>query len=133
LTCCWHMGAAAKSNQILGSNGLETAYLSSAAFDVGRLSLFDRCILKPAPYAWSLIFWCFLEGELAAAPPFFLRVRQPPLCISRLPLCKSVCDCWRSGAWLDEAADGCWSSLAAPSWLSYGGCHSLAALCIWRD
>ena len=66
------MGGAAGSDYILKSNGLETAYLSSVAFNVGRQSLFDRHVLKLVPSTWWLVFWRFFEG--AAASSFFLHM-----------------------------------------------------------
>jgi hypothetical protein len=89
-------------------NGLETAYLSSAAFVVGRRSLFDRRMLKPAPSTWPLTFWRLLEGGSAAAPSFFLHLEcsSPLPCVSALAPLGAGGDCWCSSAELCEGDCG---------------------------
>jgi hypothetical protein len=87
---------------------------ASAAFVVGRRSRFDRRVLEPALSTWWSTFRRLLEGGSAAAPPFSLRLRRPPPCVSRLAAPgKAGGDLWRSLAALSEAGGGRWSSSAA--------------------
>src|SRR5580658_10457540 len=89
------------------------AYLSSAAFVVGRRSRFDRRVLRPAPSTWRSTFRRLLEGASATASTFALRPRRPTPCISGLALREAGGDRWRLWTGLGEAGCGCASSLAA--------------------
>lgn len=119
-------------------NGSAAAYLSSAAFVVGRRSLFDRRMLRFAPSTWELTFWRLLEGELAGALSFALRLRSPPRRISGLELREAGGD-WAGlgeadggrktpSAALDEPCCNRWSSLATLGELGCKSCRPLAAL-----
>jgi hypothetical protein len=138
------MGGAVWSIHLLGTNDLAVAYLSSAAFVVGRRSLFDRLLVKLALSTWRETFWRLLEGGSAAAPPRFLLTHRLP-CISGLALLEAGGDGWRSWAGLGEAAggrepssaalgkpgEGCGPSSAAPGKPGDGCWSSSAALGVW--
>jgi hypothetical protein len=125
LLSSWHIGGAVWSIHLLGTSSLAITYLSSAAFVVGRRSLFDRLLVKPALSTWWETFWRLLEGESAAAPPRFLLTRRLP-CISGLALLEAGGDGWHSWAGLGEAAGDRKPSSAAPG-KPGGGCWSSSA------
>jgi hypothetical protein len=100
---------------------MEIAYLSSAAFDVGRRSRFDRRQLEPAPSTWRSTFRRLLEEESSAVPPFSLRLLRPTPCVFGLALCGAGGGLLHPWACLGEAGGNWRLSLAVP------GRHSSAA------
>jgi hypothetical protein len=108
---------------------LEITYLSSAAFDVGRRSRFDRRLLKPALSTWRSTFWRFLEEGSAAPPPSSLCLRCPPPWISGLALRGAGEDLRRcSWARLGEAGGGGRGPSSAVLDGPGGGCSSSVAI-----